>query len=150
MLVDPPMEQLIDKATCAYELAVLVSKRANQLVDGAQPMVGDEAANAVSLACREIAQSKVVGVHKVLKKSEYSVPLTKEAREAIAAEKRAREQQEAYKRQAQEQDAANAAEENKDETAASLDDLFPTETAAESRAAVVGDDAIDDAEEMED
>lgn len=150
MLVDPPMEQLIDKATCAYELAVLVSKRANQLVEGAQPMVGDEAANAVSLACREIAQSKVVGVHKVLKKSEYTVPLTKEAREAIAAEKRAREQQEAYKRQAQEQDAANAAEEENNNTASSLDDLIPIETEAESRAAVAGGEIIDDSDDMED
>lgn len=150
MLVDPPMEQLIDKATCAYELAVLVSKRANQLVEGAQPMVGDEAANAVSLACREIAQSKVVGVHKVLKKSEYTVPLTKEAREAIAAEKRAREQQEAYKRQAQEQDAANAAEEENNNTASSLDDLIPIETEAESRAAVAGGEIIEDSDDMED
>ena len=64
MLVDPPMEEMLPKAACAYELAVLVSKRASQLVDGAQPMIPDEAANPVSLACREIAQGKVVGVHR--------------------------------------------------------------------------------------
>ena len=110
MLVDPPMEQMTDKATCAYELAVLVSKRASQLVDGAQPMIPDEAANMVSLACREIAQGKVVGVEGILKKSEYSVPLTKEAREALLAEKKAKEAQESYRRAAQEADNAAAEE----------------------------------------
>ena len=105
MLVDPSMEELLPNVTCAYELAVLVSKRANQLVNGGQPMVSDEAANMVSLACREIAQKKVVRVEGVLKKDEFSVPLTKEAREAIAAEKRAREAQEAYKREAMQADA---------------------------------------------
>ena len=111
MLVDPPMEQLLDKATCAYELAVLVSKRASQLVDGAQPMIPDSAANAVSLACREIAQGKVVGVEGVLKRSEYKVPLTKEAREAAAAERRAKEAQESYRRAAAEADVVTDVEE---------------------------------------
>ena len=110
MLVDPSMEELLPNVTCAYELAVLVSKRANQLVNGGQPMVPDEAANMVSLACREVAQQKVVRVEGVLKKDEFSVPLTKEAREAIAAEKRAREAQEAYKREAMQADVAAQAE----------------------------------------
>lgn len=110
MLVDPSMEELLPNVTCAYELAVLVSKRANQLVNGGQPMVADEAANMVSLACREVAQKKVVRVEGVLKKDEFSVPLTKEAREAIAAEKRAREAQEAYKREAMQADIVATAE----------------------------------------
>ena len=110
MLVDPSMEELLPNVSCAYELAVLVSKRANQLVNGGQPMVADEAANMVSLACREVAQKKVVRVEGVLKKDEFSVPLTKEAREAIAAEKRAREAQEAYKREAMQADIAATAE----------------------------------------
>ncbi len=147
MLVDPPMEQLLDKATCAYELAVLVSKRANQLVEGGQPMVGDEAANAVSLACREIAQGKVVGVHKVLKKSEYTVPLTKEAREAIAAEKRAKEQQEDYKRQAQEQDAVLAAETAATEEETNVDNFIVVETEEESVAAMATE--LSDADDEE-
>lgn len=104
MLVDPSMEELLPNVTCAYELAVLVSKRANQLVNGGQPMVPDEAANMVSLACREVAQKKVVRVEGVLKKDEFSVPLTKEAREAIAAERKQREAQEAYKREAMQAD----------------------------------------------
>lgn len=127
MLVDPPIEKLLPKASCAYELAVLVSKRASQLVDGAQPMVPDDAANVVSLACKEIAQGKVVGVERVLKRNEYQVPLTKEAREAIAAEKRAKEEQDNYKRQAQEADFVNA-ESAPAEEETSADDFVVVET----------------------
>ena len=76
MLVDPPIEQMLPKTACAYELAVLVSQRACQLVDGAQPMVPESAANMVSLA----------------------VPKTKEAREAEKAAQKQREEQESYKR----------------------------------------------------
>lgn len=97
MLVDPPMEEMLPKTACAYELAVLVSQRACQLVDGAQPMVPDSAANMVSLACREIAQGKVAVV-KGDHKKETVIPKTKEAREAEAAARKAREEQENYKR----------------------------------------------------
>lgn len=101
MLTDPTLEQLLPKASCAYELAVLVSKRASQIVEGAQPMIPDQADNAVSLACREILEDKVVGVKGVLPKDAYSVPLTREARLAIEAEKKAREQKEMFRRDAQ-------------------------------------------------
>ena len=134
MLVDPPMEQLADKATCAYELAVLVSKRASQLVDGAQPMIPDSAANAVSLACREIAQGKVVCVEGVLKKNEYKVPLTKEAREAAAAERRAKEAQESYRRAAAEADVVTTEEEAPAEEAPAADDGFVVVEVEENKA----------------
>ena len=134
MLVDPPMEAMADKATCAYELAVLVSKRASQLVDGAQPMIPDSAANAVSLACREIAQGKVVGVEGVLKRSEYKVPLTKEAREAAAAERRAKEAQESYRRAAAEADVVTTEEEAPSEEAPAADDGFVVVEVGEEKA----------------
>ena len=101
MLTDPTLEQLLPKASCAYELAVLVSKRASQIVEGAQPMIPDQADKAVSLACREILEDKVVGVKGNLPKSEYTVPLTREARLAIEAEKKAKEQKEMFRRDAQ-------------------------------------------------
>ena len=101
MLTDPTLEQLLPKASCAYELAVLVSKRASQIVEGAQPMIPDQADNAVSLACREILEDKVVGVKGNLPKSEYTVPLTREARLAIEAERKAKEQKEMFRRDAQ-------------------------------------------------
>ena len=88
MLTDPSLEQLLPKASCAYELAVLVSKRASQIVDGAQPMIPDKADNEVSLACKEILENKVEGVKGILPKDAYSVPLTREAKLAIEAEKK--------------------------------------------------------------
>ena len=97
MLVDPPIEQMLPKTACAHELAVLVSQRACQLVDGAQPMVPESAANMVSLACREVAQGKVVVVPGDHTK-EMVVPKTKEAREAEKAAQKQREEQESYKR----------------------------------------------------
>lgn len=107
MLVDPSLEALLPNASCPYELAVLVSKRASQLVEGAQPMIPDQAANAVSLACREILAHKVVGVQGVLDKNEYVVPITREARLKQEEEKRAREQKESNKRDARAADLAS-------------------------------------------
>ena len=101
MLTDPTLEQLLPKASCAYELAVLVSKRASQIVDGAQPMIPDQADNAVSLACKEILEDKVVGVKGNLPKDAYTVPLTRDARLAIEAERKAKEQKEMFRRDAQ-------------------------------------------------
>lgn len=106
MLTDPSLEQLLPKASCAYELAVLVSKRASQLVDGAQPMIPDKADNEVSLACKEILENKVEGVKGILPKDAYSVPLTREAKLAIEAEKKAKEQKEMFRRDAQAADMA--------------------------------------------
>lgn len=110
MLTDPTLEQLLPKASCAYELAVLVSKRASQIVEGAQPMIPDQADNAVSLACKEILEDKVVGVKGNLPKDAYTVPLTREARLAIEAEKKAREQKEMFRRDAQAADMVYAEE----------------------------------------
>ena len=56
MLTDPSIEKLKEKSASPYDLTVLVSKRARELTDGAQPMIDDKgAANVVSLACREVA-----------------------------------------------------------------------------------------------
>jgi len=107
MLVDPSLEALLPNASCPYELAVLVSKRASQLVEGAQPMIPDQAANSVSLACREILNQKVVGVQGVLKKDEYVVPITREARLKAEEEKKAREQKESFRRDARAADIAS-------------------------------------------
>ena len=63
MLTDPSIEKLKEKSASPYDLTVLVSKRARELTDGAQPMIdGEGAANVVSLACREVAADKVVAV----------------------------------------------------------------------------------------
>ena len=93
MLVDPSIEKILPKADCAYELVVLVSKRARQLVEGGQPMIPDKAANMVSLACKEVAQDKVVCV-KGDRSKEITVPKTKVARDAEKAAQLAKEEAE--------------------------------------------------------
>jgi DNA-directed RNA polymerase omega subunit len=78
MLTDPSIEKLKAKSASPYDLAVLVSKRARQLTDGAQPMVDDtDAANVVSLACREVAADKIVAVEGDVA-DQVKVPITRE------------------------------------------------------------------------
>lgn len=101
MLTDPSIEKLKAKGASAYDVTVLVSKRARQLVDGAQPMVDDrDAANVVSLACREVAQDKVVAVEGAV---EPVVPITREERIRRAEEeenrRKAREEEMAEREQ---------------------------------------------------
>ena len=78
MLTDPSIEKLKEKSASPYDLTVLVSKRARELTDGAQPMIDDEgAANVVSLACREVAADKVVAVAGDVE-DEAVIPITRE------------------------------------------------------------------------
>ncbi len=90
MLVDPSVEELLPKAECRYSLCMLVAKRARQLVDGAQPMVDDPTPSFVTLACKEIAAGKVVGVEG--QHTPY-VPLRPEIEEARRLAKEAAENQ---------------------------------------------------------
>lgn len=79
MLVKPPMEQLLPKTENRYTLAILAAKRTRQLVAGAQPMTTSDSPNLVTLACEEIADSKVVEVHNLV---EPILPLRPEIEEA--------------------------------------------------------------------
>ena len=63
MLVKPPLELLLTKADNRYTLAILVAKRARQLVDGAQPLTESESPNLVTVACEELAANTVKLVH---------------------------------------------------------------------------------------
>ena len=78
MLTDPSIEKLKAKSASPYDLTVLVSKRARELTDGAQPMIdATGAANVVSLACREVAADKVVAVEGDVM-DEAVIPITRE------------------------------------------------------------------------
>ena len=91
MLTDPSIEKLKAKSASPYDLAVLVSKRARQLTDGAQPMVDDtDAANVVSLACREVAEDKIVAVEGDVA-DQAVIPITREERIRRIEEERARQ-----------------------------------------------------------
>lgn len=79
MLIKPSLESLLPKVESRYTLAMLVAKRARQLVDGGQPMVESETPNLVTLACEEVAADKVIcvpGIHTPV------VPLRPEIEEA--------------------------------------------------------------------
>lgn len=91
MLTDPSIEKLKAKTASPYDLAVLVSKRARELTDGAQPMVDDtDAANVVSLACREVAADKIVAVEGDVS-SDVVIPITREERIRRIEEEKARQ-----------------------------------------------------------
>lgn len=62
MLVYPKMEKLLPKAENRYTLAILVAKRARQLVDGARPLVDSDSPNLVTVACEELAADKFRGL----------------------------------------------------------------------------------------
>ena len=91
MLTDPSIEKLKSKSASPYDLAVLVSKRARELTDGAQPMVDDtDAANVVSLACREVAADKIVAVEGDVS-DQAVIPITREERIRRIEEERTRQ-----------------------------------------------------------
>ena len=91
MLTDPSIEKLKAKSASPYDLAVLVSKRARELTDGAQPMVDDtDAANVVSLACREVAADKIVAVEGDVS-DQVVIPITREEKIRRIEEERTRQ-----------------------------------------------------------
>ena len=102
MLTDPSIEKLKAKGASPYDVAVLVSKRARQLTEGAQPMVDDrDVANVVSLACCEVAADKVVAAEGEQK---VYVPITREERirrEEEQKEKERRAEEARLEREAQ-------------------------------------------------
>ena len=54
-MINPPIDQhLISKARCRYELVVMASKRARQLVDGAQPLIDPKDMKPLKIAVEEI------------------------------------------------------------------------------------------------
>jgi DNA-directed RNA polymerase subunit omega len=59
MLVKPPLEKLLPKVDNRYVLAILVAKRARQLVDGAQPLMDTDSPNLVTVACEELASNRI-------------------------------------------------------------------------------------------
>lgn len=144
MLTDPSIEKLKTKTTSSYDLVMLVSERARQLVDGAQPLVpADDAPNAVSLACREIVADKVVGVEGNVK---CDVPITRE-------ERKRRQMIEEERRRKNEEDREVAIFEQ--ETEGGLDSLLATvsrQQAEDAELEAEADEEIeeDDEEESED
>lgn len=62
MLIKPSLDQLLPHTENSYTLAILVAKRARQLIEGALPMIESHTPNRVTLSCEEVAESTVVAV----------------------------------------------------------------------------------------
>lgn len=66
MLVKPPLEKLLPKVENRYTLAILVAKRARQLVDGAMPLMHSDSPNLVTVACEELGSNRISCVRGLL------------------------------------------------------------------------------------
>ena len=146
MLTDPSIEKLKEKSASPYDLTVLVSKRARELTDGAQPMIDDEnAANVVSLACREVAAGKVVAVKGDVE-DEAVIPITRE-------EKIRRREEAENRRKMLEEERAERLSVSAGLNSKGLDDLIDAlaggSSDEEEEVVYEGDDVDDSAEDEE-
>ncbi len=62
MLVDPPIDKMVETVGNKYALVGLLSKRARTLMDKRHDYLETEGVNAVSLAAKEVVDGKVEGV----------------------------------------------------------------------------------------
>ena len=60
MMIEPPIDKLIEKVGCKYALCCLVTKRARYLQEKKPAVLEDSGVKAVTYAAREIFQGRVV------------------------------------------------------------------------------------------
>ena len=143
MLTDPSIEKLKAKSASPYDLTVLVSKRARELTDGAQPMIdADGVANVVSLACREVAADKVVAVKGDVE-DEAVIPITRE-------EKIRRREEAENRRKMLEEERAEKMSASGGLNSKGLDDLMEALAGGESEEEEIVADLGEDEPETED
>ncbi len=54
MMIEPPIGELLSKVDCRYTLAVEASKRARELIGGAQPLLDTKEVKPLAIAIEEI------------------------------------------------------------------------------------------------
>ncbi len=54
MMIEPPIGELLEKVDCRYTLAVEASKRAREIIAGAQPLIDTREVKPLSIAIEEI------------------------------------------------------------------------------------------------
>ena len=62
MLVDPPIDKMVETVGNKYALVGVLSKRARNLMDKRHDYLEQEGINPVSLAAKEVYEGKVEGV----------------------------------------------------------------------------------------
>ena len=63
MLIDPPIDKLVEKVGNKYAVVGVLSKRARTLMEKRHDYLEQENVNAVSLAAHEVVEGKVEGVN---------------------------------------------------------------------------------------
>ena len=63
MIVKPSVEELLKNARNRYELAMAISKRARQIVDGAEPKVKTKDNSKITIAAKEFEDKKYIVKH---------------------------------------------------------------------------------------
>lgn len=59
MMIDPPIDKLVDKIGNKYALVCLLTKRARFLIAKKPDLLEEGAESAISLAARELQQNKI-------------------------------------------------------------------------------------------
>ena len=59
MMIDPPIDKMIDKVGCKYALVCLVTKRARQLLDKDGENLNNSGEREIAAAAREVYGDKV-------------------------------------------------------------------------------------------
>lgn len=59
MLIDPPIDKLVQKVGCKYELAILVAERARFLEDKKPDLLEASGENSITYASKEVYEGKV-------------------------------------------------------------------------------------------
>ena len=54
MMINPPIGELLKKVDCRYTLAVEASKRAREIIGGAQPLIDTKETKPLAIAIEEI------------------------------------------------------------------------------------------------
>ena len=62
MMIQPPINKLIEKAGNRYTLVIEASKRARQISEGDTPLVNIGSKKPVTIAVNEIVQDKIIYV----------------------------------------------------------------------------------------
>ncbi len=62
MLIDPPIDKLVETVGNKYALVGVLSKRARTLMEKRHDYIEQENVNAISLAAKEVVEGKVEGV----------------------------------------------------------------------------------------
>ena len=59
MMIEPPIDKMIEKVGCKYALVCLVTKRARQLLDKDREGLNNSGERAIAIAAREVYGGRV-------------------------------------------------------------------------------------------